>query len=172
MSVIIREYDYYSLPLSFRKTHFYLPPVGSTTILVAYAVLIVVCAFYKLDPEDLLQWEDVGYRVGFIAICQIPLIVLLAGKRNTIGFLTGVGYERLNWLQRWVARALLTVLIHMGFFLTEWGKYDYIVTKIKEDPLTQKGIIACSILLWLVLSSVAPIQNLSYEIFVVQHIIS
>jgi hypothetical protein len=64
------------------------------------------------------------------------------------------------------------VLIHMGFFLTEWGKYDYIVTKIKEDPFTQKGIIAGSILLWLVLSSVASIQNLSYEIFVVQHIIS
>jgi hypothetical protein len=43
--------------------------------------------------------------------------------------------------------SLLTVLIHMGFFLTELGKYDYIMIKIKEDPSTQKGIIAGSILL-------------------------
>jgi hypothetical protein len=103
MSAIIREYANYSLPFSFQKTHFYLPPVGSTTILVDYVALVVVCSLYAFNTEGLLQWGDIGYRAGFTAICQIPLIVLLAGKRNTIGFLTGVGYERLNWLHRWVA---------------------------------------------------------------------
>ena len=40
---------------------------------------------------------------------------MLAGKSNLIGFFTGLGYERLNWLHRWVPRALLcTVLIRMG----------------------------------------------------------
>jgi predicted ferric reductase len=173
MSAIIREYGYYSLPLSLRKTHFYLPPVGSMTILLAYIVLILVSCFFAFNPEDLLQWEDVGYRAGFIAICQIPLVVLLAGKRNIIGFLTGVGYERLNWLHRWVARSLpLTVLIHMGFFLREWVMFDYFTIKIQEDPLTIKGFIAGGILLWLVVSSVSPSRNLSYEVFVAQHIIS
>ena len=173
VSAIIREYSYYSSPLSFRKTNFYLPSVGSVTILVAYIVLIVVCCLYAFNPEDLLQWEDIGYRSGFIAISQIPLIILLAGKRNIIGFFTGVGYERLNWLHRWVARALLfTVLIHMGFWMTEWGKFDYIMVKIKTDPLTQYGIAAGSVLAWLVVSSVAPIRRFCYEIFVVQHIIS
>jgi hypothetical protein len=103
MSAVIREYGYYSLPLTFRKTHFYLPPVGSTTILLSYIALILVTCFYAFDPENILQWENVGYRAGFIAICQIPLVVLLAGKWNIIGFLTSVGYERLNWLHRWVA---------------------------------------------------------------------
>ena len=173
LSAIIREYSYYSFPLSFRKMHFYLPPVGSITIMVGYVVLIVVCCLYAFNPDDLLQWEDIGYRSGFIAISQVPLIILLAGKRNLIGFFTGVGYERLNWLHRWVARALLfTILIHMGFWMTEWGKFDYIMVKIKTDPLTQKGIAAGSVLAWLVVSSVAPIRGLSYEIFVVQHIIS
>jgi predicted ferric reductase len=62
--------------------------------------------------------------------------------------------------------------MQMGFFLTEWGKFDYIKIKLKEDPLTQKGIAAGAILLWLIVSSVAPIRNLSYEIFVIQHVIS
>jgi predicted ferric reductase len=172
-SAIIREFSYYSRPLSFRNWHFYLPPVGPTIMMVGYIVLIVVCVFYRLNPKDFLEWEDIGYRSGFIAVCQMPLIVLLAGKRNIIGFLTGVGYERLNWLHRWVARALLfTVFIHMGYWFTEWAKYDYIGIKVKTDDLTKKGIAAGTILLWLVLSSVAPIRGLSYEVFVVQHIIS
>jgi predicted ferric reductase len=173
MSAIIRESTYYSTPLSFRNLHFYLPPAGPVMVMVAYIVLIVVCSFYRLDTKNFLQWEDIGYRTGFIAVAQLPLIVLLSGKRNIIGFLTGVGYERLNWLHRWVARALLfTILIHMGYWLTEWGKFDYIGVKVKTDPLTQKGIAAGSVLLWITLSSVAPIRGLSYEIFVVQHIIS
>lgn len=170
---VIREFSYYSPPLSIRKWRFYLPPVGPVTMMVAYIVLIVVCCLYRLNPKDFLEWEDIGYRSGFIAVCQLPLIVLLAGKRNLVGFFTGVGYERLNWLHRWVARSLLfTVLIHMGYWMTEWAKYDYIMVKIKTDPLTQRGIAAGSILAWLVVSSVAPIRALSYEFFVIQHIVS
>src|SRR6266536_1984883 len=97
MSAIIRESTYYSRPFSFRNLHFYLPPAGPVMIMMSYIVLIVVCSFYRLDTKDFLQWEDIGYRTGFIAVAQLPLIVLLSGKRNIIGFLTGVGYERLNW---------------------------------------------------------------------------
>lgn len=173
LTAIYREYAYYSLPLSFRNMRFYLPPMGSSTILLGYFILIIVTCFYKLDASDLLEWEDIAYRAGFIAICQVPLVILLSGKRNIIGFLTGVGYERLNWLHRWVARLLLiTTLIHMGFWLTEWLKYDYLSTKVQQDEITQKGFIAGGILLWLIISAAAPIRGLSYEVFVVQHIIS
>ncbi|KAH7336144.1 metalloreductase [Rhexocercosporidium sp. MPI-PUGE-AT-0058] len=172
-AAIVREYGYYSLPVSIRKTQIYFAPLGPSTILVGYLLLIIVCSFYGFNTEDVLQWEDVGYRAGYIAICQLPLIILLAAKRNFIGYFTGLGYERLAWLHRWIARALLfTVVIHAGFFLREWGKYDYILTKIKSDPITQKGIAAGGVLLWIILSSVAPIRGLSYEIFVVQHILS
>lgn len=173
LTAIYREYGYYSLPVSFRNMRFYLPPMGSSTILLGYGILIIVTCFYKLDASDLLEWEDIAYRAGFIAICQVPLVILLSGKRNIIGFLTGVGYERLNWLHRWVARLLLvTTLIHMGFWLTEWLKYDYLSTKIQQDEITQKGFIAGGILLWLIISAAAPIRGLCYEVFVVQHIIS
>ena len=173
LSAIVREYSNYSFPVLFRNTRIYLPPLGGITIMLGYMVLIVVCTLYAFNTNDILQWEDIGYRAGFIAVAQLPLIVLIAGKRNIIGSLTGVGYERLTWLHRWVARTLfLTVLIHAGFWLSEWGKYDYIMVKIQEDPITQKGIAAGAILLWLMVSSVAPIRGLSYEFFVVQHVIS
>ncbi|KAH8601429.1 ferric reductase NAD binding domain-containing protein [Bisporella sp. PMI_857] len=172
-AAVIREYSYYSIPVAFRKWRIHLPPMGLITMMVGYILLITVACLYRLDPDDFLQWEDIGYRSGFIAVCQIPLIVLLSGKRNIIGFFTGVSYERLNWLHRWTARALLfTVLIHMGYWMTSWAKYDYILVKIKTDAITQKGLAAGSVLAWLVLSSMTPFRGWSYEFFVIQHLIS
>ncbi|KAL2069123.1 hypothetical protein VTL71DRAFT_15461 [Oculimacula yallundae] len=172
-AAIVREYGYYSIPVSVRNTQIYLAPLGPSTILIGYLVLITVCSLYGFNTEDYRQWEDVGYRAGYIAICQLPLLILLAAKRNFIGYFTGLGYERLAWLHRWTARALLfTVVIHAWFFLREWGKYDYIMTKIKADPITQKGVAAGGVLLWIIVSSIAPIRGLSYEIFLVQHILS
>src|SRR4051794_27644954 len=82
IAAVIREYSYYSTPLTIRKWRFYLPPMGPVTMMVGYIVLIVVSCLYRFNPNDFLQWEDIGYRSGFIAISQTPLIVLLSGKRN------------------------------------------------------------------------------------------
>lgn len=54
----------------------------------------------------------------------------------------------------------------MGFWFAEWIKFDYVSIKFKEDHLTQRGMAAFGVLCWLVLSSVAPIRGLAYELFV------
>jgi hypothetical protein len=44
---------------------------------------------------------------------QIPLIIGLAGKNNTISYLTGISYQRLNYLHRASGRVcLLTSWLH------------------------------------------------------------
>lgn len=134
---------------------------------------MVVLCFYGLHPSDQSQWEEVGYRTGFVAACQLPLIVLLAGKNNIIGFLVGVSYERLSWLHRWTARVLLlTVTMHMGFWFADWYRYDYIKIKIMTDSMTRTGFAAWAILVWVVFSSMAPLRRWNYEFFVVQHIVT
>ena len=149
------------------------PTLGSVLLIIAELALVVFLCFYKLNPSDQWQWEDVGYRTGFIAAAQLPLVILLAGKNNIVGWLTGVGYEKLNWLHRWVARILfLNVTIHMGFWFIDWARYDYIKVKMKTDVITQRGFSAWCILLWIVLSSVAPIRSWNYEFFFIQHIVT
>ena len=173
ISAVVREVANYSKSWKIGKSGVFLPPMGGVLIMVAYIVLITVCCFYRLNTKSFLQWEAIGYRSGFIALAQLPLIILLSGKRNIIGCLTGMGYERLLWLHRWAARALLfTIIIHFGYWMTTWGKFNYIATKVNTDPLTQRGLIAGGILVWIVLSSIAPLRKLSYEVFVVQHILS
>ncbi|KAI4176856.1 MAG: hypothetical protein LQ343_000713 [Gyalolechia ehrenbergii] len=143
------------------------------SVIAAELVLVVVLCFYKLNPGDQWQWEDIGYRTGFVASAQLPLLVLLSGKRNIIGWLTGTSYERLNWLHRWVSRILfLSVTIHMGFWFINWARYDYIIVKLTTDRITQRGFAAWCILLWIVLSSSLPVRRWNYEFFVVQHIVT
>lgn len=149
------------------------PTVGRVLVVLAELTTVIVLCFYGLNTRDRWQWEDIGYRTGFIAATQLPLVVLLAGKNNIIGYLIGSSYERLNWLHRWAARSLfLTVTIHMGFWFTDWKQYDYIKVKLKTDAITKRGFAAWCILLWIVLSSFAPTRRLSYEFFVIQHIIT
>lgn len=47
------------------------------------------------------------------AFYQVPLIIGLAGKNNTISYLTGISYQKFNYLHRAAGRlCLLTASIH------------------------------------------------------------
>lgn len=174
MMAISRELTYASVPLApSKRLHWNSPTLGRVLLVSAELVLVMLLCFYMMNPYDQWQWEDIGYRTGFVSLAQLPLIVLLAGKNNIIGFLIGSSYERLNWLHRWTARILfLTVTIHMGFWFVGWARYDYILHKMKEDNITKRGFSAWCILLWIVLSSFAPIRRWNYEFFVIQHVVT
>lgn len=173
VTALVREASYVALPplsLKGRTVHF--APLGPVAIILANIVTLMVLCFDKLDTKDQWKWEDVGYRTGFITIAQLPLVFLLAGRQNIIGYLAGMGYERLNWFHRWVSRTLwLTATIHMGFWFRDWGQYDYITYQLKNNALAKRGFAAWIILSFIVISSAAPVRKISYEIFVLQHLI-
>lgn len=156
-----------------RKWSFRSPTLGRVGLVLSNTIVVLVLCFYKLNTLDPWSWEDIGYRTGVVSIAQLPLIVLLAGKKNIIGALTGVGYERLNWLHRWTARTLwLSATLHMGFWFRNWARYDYIATKLMTDPITQRGFAAWCILTFVVVTSMAPVRKLSYELFIISHLIT
>ena len=174
MTAVTRELAHVVVPLTvFKRLHYSSPTLGRFSLVMAELILVLVLCFYKLNSADQWQWEDIGYRTGYISAAQLPLVILLSSKNNLIGLLIGSSYERLNWLHRWVSRILfLTVTIHMGFWFSSWNRYDYIKVKLNKDSITQRGFAAWCILLWIVLSSFAPIRRWNYEFFVVQHVIT
>lgn len=170
---LTREASNFSFHIPLKSRILRLPSVGRVSLVVANAVTLVVLCLYGLDLTGRFTKEDVAFRCGVVTVGQLPLIFLLAGKNNIIGYLTGVSYERLNWLHRWCARTmLLTATIHMGYFFTSWARYNYIGWKLKNDNISWKGLTAWSILVWIVLSSMTPIRGWCYELFVIQHLIS
>ncbi|KAK8250790.1 ferric-chelate reductase [Phyllosticta capitalensis] len=171
---ILREASNATLtPWMVRGFRLRLPTVGKTFLVLANAATLLVLCFYGFNLSDQWSFEDIGYRTGCMSVAQLPLIFLLAGKNNFIGWLTGSSYERLNWLHRWVSRTLLlTVTIHMGYWFSDWAPYNYIGDKIRTDSITQHGLISWCLLLWITISSAAPIRGWRYEFFVIQHMIS
>lgn len=172
-TAISREFSQASLPL-FHVGPFNVrcPQLGKTSLVLSWMTTVLVFCFYKYDTFDQWSWEDIAYRCGCIGLSQLPLIFLMSGKQNIIGYLTGTSYERLNWLHRWVARIFwITVTIHMGFWFRSWARYDYILTKLKTDRLTQTGFASWCILTAILLMSFYPMRRLSYDIFVLLHIV-
>ncbi|EAS27433.1 metalloreductase [Coccidioides immitis RS] len=173
-TALIREASQAGLaPLRAWGITVHMPTLGRLSMVLANLAVLMVLCFYKLNTMDEWSWETIGYRTGFMAIAQLPLIILLAGKTNIIGFLTGSGYERLNWLHRWIARTLwLTATVHMAFWFRSWGRYNYIIVKLSTDTLTQRGFAAWCILTYIVIVSAGPVRRLSYEFFVLSHIVT
>ena len=171
-TALTRELSQVSLPsLHLGPVTIRSPQVGRANIVLSWMTTVLVFCFYKYDTFDQWSWEDIAYRCGCVALAQLPLVFLLAGKQNIIGYLTGISYERLNWFHRWVARILwMTVTIHMGFWFRSWARYDFILTKLKTDYLTQTGFASWCILTAILLTSFYPMRRLSYEIFVILHI--
>ncbi|KAF1944225.1 hypothetical protein EJ02DRAFT_501575 [Clathrospora elynae] len=168
-----REASNFSIRIPLKNRILSFPTVGRATLISLNVVVLVVLCLYGLDLNNPLTREDVGFRCGVVTISQLPLIFLLSGKNNFIGYLSGVSYERLNWLHRWCARCmLLTATIHMGYFLSAWAPYDYIGYQLKNNRIVWKGLAAWSSLAWIVFSSMTPIRGWNYEVFLIQHIIS
>ncbi|KAF1830359.1 hypothetical protein BDW02DRAFT_507719 [Decorospora gaudefroyi] len=170
---LTREASNYSIRIPLKSRILRVPTVGRTSLVLANVVVLVVLCLYGLDLTDYFMLETVGYRCGVVTIAQLPLIILLSGKNNIIGCLSGVSYERLNWLHRWCARCmLLTATMHMGYFLSAWAPYDFIDYQLKNNAIVWKGLAAWCVLVWIVFSSMTPVRGWSYEIFVIQHIVS
>lgn len=104
---------------------------------------------------------------------QLPLIYLLGSKINLVTLITGISYERLNWLHRWIARTLfLTVIVHWSFFFREWWIADFVSLELQMMTMVKYGFGSWAVLGWMVLTGFGFVRSLSYEFFLLQHLLS
>lgn len=150
-----------------------IPPFGPIYIILIYFVFIIVLEFVNNDVAGAGYWQFLGVRAGWLATAQIPLLVALAGKRNLIGMLCGIPYVRLNIYHRWASRGLLLLsTFHFAFQNHGWDIYHISKLEWDTDDCPTKGIAAYAVVLWMNLTTLAPFRHMSYEFFVVQHIIT
>lgn len=149
------------------------PPVGTIALLVGYLAWVILLEFVHNNVDGAQHYTSLAVRASWLAIAQVPLLILLAGKNNLIGLVTGISYERLNVLHRWVARGFLfAATLHVIFLHMAWNKYDLGPLEYATDSCVPTGWAVYAILIWMNVSTIAPIRNLSYEFFVIQHIIT
>lgn len=140
---------------------------------MAYFAWVILLEFVNNNVAGAQHFTSLAVRASWLGVAQVPLLILLAGKNNLIGALSGVSYERLNVLHRWVSRVLLFLItLHLIFLHLSWNAYDLGPLEYATDSCIPTGWATYAILLWINISTIAPIRNFSYEFFVVQHIVT
>lgn len=172
-TAMMREATYVQLTPAWRTRWLQVPPVGTVMLVLAHFAFVLALEFVNNNVEGAQFWQARGVRAGWLAVAQVPLLVLLVGRNNLISMFTGVSYERLNVLHRWTARIMLFLtILHFGYQNYGWTQYGLRSLEWSTDTCPPTGIAAFALLLWMNLSTVAPFRHWSYEFFVVQHIIT
>ncbi|KAK9371810.1 ferric reductase NAD binding domain-containing protein [Lipomyces chichibuensis] len=173
LTALGREIAYPRISPASGPAWFKVPPFGTILLLLAYLAFVLVLEFGNNNVPGGQHYTALGIRAAWLAVAQVPLLVLLAGKYNLVGLLTGASYARLNVLHRWVARMLLLLAtIHFGTQNYGWDEYGLRKLEWSTDSCPPTGIAAYAILLWLNLSTIAPFRHFAYEFFVVQHLVT
>ncbi|KAL4063459.1 hypothetical protein V8B97DRAFT_2020797 [Scleroderma yunnanense] len=125
-----------ALPPHVRAWSSILPPVGNllryrldsgfsagqALVLGFYSVVLVYPVFLKSDP-----FSD-PLRTGIVAISQVPLVYMLGTKNNLLGMFLAMGYEKLNYIHRYVGMmVILLANVHSAGYIYEWvfeGKFS------------------------------------------------
>ncbi|WVR09402.1 hypothetical protein IAU60_006469 [Kwoniella sp. DSM 27419] len=129
-----------------------------------YTVGFLVLSFYGTG-WDTLTWSN---QAAWLAVAQVPMIIALAGKNNLISFLTGIPYDRLNYLHRASAKlCLLGVWIHAGghWRLTHgWNKETW------GKTISHWGFTGTFAITLLTVLSLPWFRRRLFEFFLVMHI--
>lgn len=130
---------------------------------VAYIGIVLGVGFWGCIHEGKLDYAN---PMGFVAFGQIPLIVGLASRNNILSWLTGISYEKLNYLHRASGRiCVLTTWLHtLGWFHKGLGKHG------PGSKIFLSGMLAAVALLIMWLSSFAIARRIFYELFLFLHI--
>ena len=67
--------------------------VCKALVLIGYTVVVLYAGLYKSNPFTQ------PIRAGFVAISQVPVVIILGTKNNVLGMMLGIGYERVSPVQ-------------------------------------------------------------------------
>ncbi|WVR03427.1 hypothetical protein IAU60_000418 [Kwoniella sp. DSM 27419] len=139
---------------------------GQGVVCAIWAALMGVGLFY--DNSVVNQ----PVRAGFCAVNLLPIVFLLAEKVNWIGHLIGVGYEKLNFLHRFLGRLIFVAsTFHGASYFVKWGKkggMEYIA-QASAKPFMTAGIVAWAAFAFIGITSIPVVRQRMYSFFWISH---
>ncbi|PGH08117.1 hypothetical protein AJ80_07911 [Polytolypa hystricis UAMH7299] len=157
------------------------PPTAGHSIYIAiiFALNVILSAvgYHSTQPnawfaskyQEILAY--ISCRTGVIAFALAPLVILFAGRNNILLWLTNWSHSTYMLLHRWVARIFaIQVIVHSIVELVL-----YIANGTYEAELVKEywiwGCVATVAVCAMLLFSILYVRRLSYETFLIIHII-
>ncbi|ESK85768.1 putative iron reductase [Moniliophthora roreri MCA 2997] len=139
--------------------------IGKVLVMGLYFAIMLYPGFYQVNP-----FADPD-RYGWIAVSQYPLALALAAKNSVLGSVLGVGYEKLNFMHRFIGKTIvLAANIHcLGYFYS-WTLLGIFSQAIKA-PTAYWGLIALICLDLLYFFSTSFWRQNAYNMFISTHVV-
>ncbi|KAF8855174.1 hypothetical protein BDZ45DRAFT_728253 [Acephala macrosclerotiorum] len=139
--------------------------LGHALVFAAYFIINIALTLQNMDLSQSRNWAK---RMGWIATCNIALIMFLALKNTPLAFLTAYSYERLNILHQ--AAGYCTVfftILHALLWIVTWAESGHLQGLLELDNVM--GIVAGFAMLS-ILSTALILKRVRYEAFYIVHI--
>ena len=111
------------LPALFGRKHiqpigyYLLPTRGQSLMIGSYVLLNVLFLAADYSRAGGRTVKAVGDRAGHLAICQLPIFFLFAGRNNFLIWISGWPYNDFQVFHKWIARvATLEAVIHSACY--------------------------------------------------------
>ncbi|WVR07339.1 hypothetical protein IAU60_004380 [Kwoniella sp. DSM 27419] len=133
-----------------------------------YTIFEENTSWYHNEAYQLERY--VADRLAIMCFYNMPLLFALAGRNDVILWLTGWSYATANIFHRWVAR-MCTLQGFVHGILWVVMKRDQLRQRFLHRMFWTTGIFALIAMTFMLILSVRPIRDRSYEIFLVVHIL-
>ncbi|KAJ7815032.1 hypothetical protein B0H14DRAFT_3878485 [Mycena olivaceomarginata] len=140
--------------------------IAQLIVLLVYLSILI----YPLSVATAGPFVDLD-RTGWIAISQLPLIILFASKNNLLAMMLGEGYSGVNFFHRFAARVFITCCNAHGLgYIFRWAQEGVFKARIKSYETVQ-GLLALVALNCIFIFSTAFFRSRFYRVFVSTHIL-
>ncbi|KAG1870856.1 ferric reductase NAD binding domain-containing protein [Suillus subluteus] len=135
-------------------------------VTVAYIALLLTYAFINTTTVegqklDVIFWSN---RIAMLASSQFPIVTALGTKNNLVSLVTGISYDRLNYIHRMMARTCFMLLCVHAVGEVVSSPYFHL-----SEASLRAGIIALAAFFVLIIVSLRPVRTGAYEVFFYIH---
>ncbi|KAG1894697.1 ferric reductase NAD binding domain-containing protein [Suillus fuscotomentosus] len=137
-------------------------------VTVAYIALLLIYAFVNTTSVegqklDIIYWSN---RIAMLASSQFPIVTALGTKNNLVSLVTGISYDRLNYIHRMMARTCFMLLwVHAAGEIVCFPSFQ----ETLSEPWLRAGITAMVAFSILIIVSLRPVRSDIYEVFFYVH---
>lgn len=148
--------------------------IGISAFFISLIVwVLAIKPYYRATSDD--GSPPLAIRTCMVAMALFPFIFACALKVNPISMLTGISHARLQVYHRGLAFTMFVMsLIHAIPFLYQAGAEGG-SKKLHETYTSEQqywtGTVCLCLIFWMLCSSLGMFRNLSYQFFVIQHIV-
>ncbi|SMY18926.1 unnamed protein product [Zymoseptoria tritici ST99CH_1A5] len=123
------------------------------------------------DRPDRVGFNVLAKRFGWLALCNLCLVMFLGLKNTPLSPLAGRSFDQVNVLHRFCGYTTVALsIIHSVMYVDGLSKYG-VLEQILQEPAQYAGIVAGLSMLMIAVTAVGFVRRRQYEVFYAAHIV-